>query len=71
MEGRLMCHEFLFHLLATKNKNNKEKGKRKVKYQLSEHACSLLKLKKNSIKGAVEKKIRFFKKVRYKGAVKK
>ena len=47
----LMCHEFLFHLLATKNKNNKEKGKRKVKYQLSEHACSLLKLKKISIKG--------------------
>ena len=47
----LMCHEFLFHLLATKNKNNKEKGKRKVKYQLSEHACSLLKLKKIVFKG--------------------
>ena len=47
----LMHHEFLFHLLATKNKNNKEKGKRKVKYQLSEHACSLLKLKKIVFKG--------------------
>ena len=50
---------FYFFLLATKNKNNKEKGKRKVKYQLSEHACSLLKLKKISIKGAVEKKLIF------------
>ena len=45
----LMRHEFLFHLLATKNKNNKEKGKRKVKYQLSEHACRLLKLKKKIV----------------------
>ena len=62
-----MRHEFLFYLLATKNKNNKEKGKRKVKYQLSEHACSLLKLKKISIKGAVEKKIDFKKKLDIKG----